>query len=361
MNTSQKRLYVKENVLTISEVTEILNVSRQMIREYVKKGDLLVAKETPNGLLFLKEDVMSFKDKDYYSLVEKRLFNKKEIHGHGITKQCVRYFEKKIKYRSQEIASIRIYFNEYESLLDGYFTFEEKYVDNQLIYVTSPNFVIEFNNNEEIWLDGCNCGYGGTGPHGSAEILEMIGIEKELINKLFYHRAVSYFKENGNWTVEIIEKRNANNPWRELTDALGKVYLFNGNLVLLEDAKNHMYWDKSNRDNFINKYIDFIPQPISVTIYTQEDAINTGHFKTDFGRTVYYQVILKDRSGREIWFQSYIDENTPISKQKTVAEILESIGVEIKEGNGTWSDKIETWLDLHIRINQSKHFEIVSK
>lgn len=34
----------------------------------------------------------------------------------------------------------------------------------------------------EMWLSGCNCGYGGEGPHGTAKILEFF-IDKELFGK----------------------------------------------------------------------------------------------------------------------------------------------------------------------------------
>ena len=31
----------------------------------------------------------------------------------------------------------------------------------------------------EIWLSGCNCGYGGTGPNGTRQILEELGVNPE--------------------------------------------------------------------------------------------------------------------------------------------------------------------------------------
>lgn len=360
MDVAAKRLYISQNVLTISEVTEVLNVSRQMVREYIKKGELTPVKETPNGFLFLKDDVMQFKDKEYYYLLEQRLFKKKEIIGEGVTRKGLDYFSKYLENDCKSINSVRLYFDEYNALLDGYFTYIGDYADQQLMTVHSPLCVIGLKDGREIWFSSFNCGYDGEGPHSSETILKKIGVEKNLTDELFNYDVVSYFKENERWTVE--KSNNKTQLTRErlfgkLSNVTGKVFLFNGNLVLLEDSKYRLYWD-ADQSQFINKYLDFIPQPISVSILTKNEAIKTGHCRMEFGNVVYYQVILKDRSGREIWFQRYIDENESMKKQKSALDILESIGFKIKDSEKNWSEQLKMWFNYTLKEDKSTTFEI---
>lgn len=360
MDVEAKRFYISQNVLTISEVIEILNISRQMVREYIKKGELTPVKETPNGFLFLKDDVMQFKDKEYYSLLEQRLFKKKEIIGEGVTKKGLEYFRENLENDCQDINSVRLYFDKYNSLLDGYFTYIGDYVDQRLMPVDSPLCVIELNDGREIWFSSFNCGYIGEGPRGSETILKRIGVKKDLTDELFKYDVISYFKENESWTVEKSNNKTQftrDRLFGKLSNVTGTVFLFNGNLVLLEDSKYGMYWD-ADQSQFINKYIDFIPQPISVSILTEDEAIKTGHCRMEFGNIVYYQVILKDRSGREIWFQRYIDENKSMKKQKNVLDILESIGFKIKDSGGNWSEQLKMWLNYTLKEDKSTTFEI---
>lgn len=78
----------------------------------------------------------------------------------------------------------------------------------------------------------------------------------------------------------------------------------------------------------------------------------------EFGNVVYYQVILKDRSGREIWFQRYIDENKSMKKQKSVLDILESIGFKIKDSEKKWPEQLKMWFNYTLKEDKSTTFEI---
>lgn len=45
-------------------------------------------------------------------------------------------------------------------------------------------------NKGKIYLSGCNCGYGGTGPNGTAKILEELGVSTEIARKAMYHKSI---------------------------------------------------------------------------------------------------------------------------------------------------------------------------
>lgn len=101
--------------------------------------------------------------------------------------------------------------------------------------------VITDSNSNEMWLPGCNCGYGGTGPHGSDKVLELIGVPEDLREKVFSHPVVKYVKnENGNWEVNV---RKSDFDFRSLSnlddfwDALANMYWHQGRLTLLQDKR----------------------------------------------------------------------------------------------------------------------------
>lgn len=62
-------------------------------------------------------------------------------------------------------------------------------------------------------------------------------------------------------------------------------------------------------------------------------AIKTGHYiNSSVGETI-YQIVIEDVSGRELWLNNYVDENTPIHRQETIGEILRKLDFDIVEGS----------------------------
>jgi hypothetical protein len=43
-------------------------------------------------------------------------------------------------------------------------------------YIAEYNLILLDDRGNEVRLSGCNCGYGGTGPHGTFEILKAVGL-----------------------------------------------------------------------------------------------------------------------------------------------------------------------------------------
>lgn len=53
---------------------------------------------------------------------------------------------------------------------------------------------IVYGRDGEIWLSGCTCGYGGTGPHGTARVLMDIGVPQKKALRLMLEKVVDYHK-----------------------------------------------------------------------------------------------------------------------------------------------------------------------
>ena len=82
--------------------------------------------------------------------------------GHGVTEESIKYF-KTLRGKLGEIIQINL--------------------DSDREYVMEINCSVGI-----VLLSGCNCGYGGTGPHGTLKILEMIGLDSEdYRQKIFSH------------------------------------------------------------------------------------------------------------------------------------------------------------------------------
>ncbi|PFE58955.1 DNA-binding protein [Bacillus cereus] len=59
MSRSDKRKFIKEQVLTTPEAIEVLGVSRARLSHMIKKGNITPVKKLECVSLFLKDDVIS--------------------------------------------------------------------------------------------------------------------------------------------------------------------------------------------------------------------------------------------------------------------------------------------------------------
>lgn len=93
---------------------------------------------------------------------QSKLVHDKVYHdeGAGVTQMSVEYF-KKLKGKLGKIIDIRVDSDREFSM--------EMYCD--------AGYVL---------LSGVNCGYGGTGPHGTVEILKMIGFKPEMYERIVF-------------------------------------------------------------------------------------------------------------------------------------------------------------------------------
>ena len=66
---------------------------------------------------------------------------------------------------------------------------------------------------KELWLDGCNCGYGGVEPRGSESVLNWlvkngrINLSSDKIREVFTERVINIFINDDN-TAEVIGRES---------------------------------------------------------------------------------------------------------------------------------------------------------
>lgn len=100
--------------------------------------------------------------------------------------------------------------------------------------------------------------------------------------------------------------------------------------------------DAANID--IRECISFIPNPVSIEIYSENSAFQTCHFDPRGANTIYYQIIITDIDRKELWLECM--DNTLLSSlysQKSIFALLKVLGVEIKDK--ALLDNAKQWLE----------------
>ncbi|MGG4495614.1 helix-turn-helix transcriptional regulator [Brevibacillus reuszeri] len=342
--------FLARNVLFTHEVAEKLNVSRQRISILHKEGELVPIKSTANGSVYLLQDVLQFMEKKGVLSRYENPTPPKYACETSDTHENVAYAQQHIG-QLNSIERVSIFFEHIDAAIENYFLPLEKYRYGDLISLSIPHMVIRDSKGNEMWLPGCNCGYGGTGPHGSEEVLQLIGVPKNLREQVFYHPVVKYVKnENGSWEVNVRESDfdfRSISSFDDLGTARANMYWHQGRLTLLQDKR----YSKSEPQHVLEKYWAFIPHPIEYILLAEdEQAIDYGFFdpSSQYGyKNGAYRLIIRDYSGRQLWLDPYIEKNKSLEKQPELKDILEACGFDI--GKESADQRLSRWLGLLLK------------
>ncbi|MBU5252952.1 hypothetical protein P9436_22010 [Lysinibacillus capsici] len=227
-----------------------------------------------------------------------------------------------------EITHIFVYFNDFDAILDGFYLVSENDLSD-LKSLKSARFIIRDINGNEAWFNNLNCGYGGIGPSYSQKVLEKLGIpsDKSKCVKDSSYDIVKYFKnEKGEFEVYPIESAITRK-----SECKATLYYHKGKIVCLQVEENYVsYMD--DKTKFLYEYSSIVPNPSDIILFNnRESAIEHGYFTKDFfGNDKVYQVILRDQHGRELWLCPPVHDNSALKYQKSVNEILEFCGLDVK-------------------------------
>lgn len=329
--------YLKENILLTNEVGKMLGVSKQQVSNLVKQGKIKPFKEGANSSLFLKAEI----DEYIAKKLSRNIFCQNEIIGDGNTHKSQKHFMS-IKDEHKKIQEVHLYFDKQDAIFDGYYCLDGRYQRDTLLRLDAPTAVLKLCDDTELWYDGFNCGYGGTGPNGSYELLVGLGVPGEMAEKLFSAKKISFYREKNEWEVvdRTVSTARKDNPFLD-----GDVCLYNDRLVLVQE-RTEKYMLETQCVEFIDKYSFFIPRPTEVTFLSYEEALRTGHYVSSFNNSGVYQIIIKDISNSELWLSCRVDESQPISKQQNLESILKKVGMEISDTKESLPDKIKSWLGI---------------
>lgn len=330
--------YAKDNVLLTQEVCEILGVSRQQVNNLVKQGKIKPLKEAANASLFLKADI----DEYLAQKLSLPITEKREIIGNGNTFKSLDHF-RSIKNLYDKIEAVHLYFYAQDAIFEGNYSLIDMFQKDTLLRIDAPTCVLVTEEGEKVYYDGLNTGYGGTGPHGTYDMLISLGVSEKDAKRVFGSKKVSYYKEDGLW--QVVEREETSMK-KEKADIEGEVFVYNNSLVLLPNQSS-LRKRELDYEQFIAKYEFFVPRPREVYFLSEEEALKTGHYSSKYRNKGIYQVIIKDVSGNELWLDCPYDENKPLSKQQNMESILRKVGFHIsEEKKNSLSDKLKEWLGL---------------
>ena len=330
MDNKILELYIKDNALLTQEVCEMLEVSRQQVNKLVKQGRLTPIKGNANASIFLKADIDEYLAKKHSLPIAKH-----EIIGEKCTRYSMEHF-KSIQDKYDNIVAVHVYSKSRDAILDGYYTYEGKYQRDALLNIVAPTCVLVFSNGEKTYYDGFNCGYAGTGPHGTEELLLTLGVRELDAAQVLTAEKISYYRNDDDW--HSVERKN------NIVD-VEEICLYNDTLVMI--ANRSPLEECENYGKLLNKYEFFIPRPNEVYFLSEDEAVKTGHYSAvPYNRGV-YRLIIKDFSGNELWLKNPGDEGEFRIKHKNIETVLKEIGFEIpEEEKKTLPDRIKAWLGL---------------
>lgn len=363
MESTGLRDFIKYNVLTTTEVAELLQISKPRVTKLVDEGDLKPVKKSAQGMLFIRADIDAYKRRKHLAINETvmKLFEPLFDNSHNTSNSIKFFYENRSKL--DEIVSIFIYFDELDAVLDNFYIVSDAEKYGELKYVETPYFVLRDINGREMWLSGCNCGYGGTGPGGTRTILRELKDEgtldltyEEIDNYRLYRKVKLIKEEDGKW-----DRNLPPSPFDvpKIHDSRASLYSFRNNLVLIQNPDN--LWNVSPVA-VLERYRAFIPNPSEIMIFPTKDlAREQGYISfKNYGmkRECIYQIIISDYSGRQIWLDTPLNIEKPVLKQMNVNNILSYCGFTtneqaLKEDNAGLDEnilqRIFSWLGTNLR------------
>lgn len=342
---SHLRLFIENNVLTTAESADILNVHRNTITNLVKEGKIKPVKNSPGGMLFLRDDIEGYKRELILGIKEihreDRILFDDCFNSHGSTK----FFKDNI-HLLDEIQSIKIYFDKMDAINDGYYIPTPDDRIGEVRGITSPHMVITDITGREMWLNSCLCGYIGTGPRHTEEVLELLNIPRKEIEKIFQYRVVKFIRDlSGKMDFQFYDSKFEN------VEGFSP-HFFRGNLVLIHNKASYS-WDY-NIEAVLKTFGSFISNPSEVIIFpSKKVAMEKGYKYYNFNgllREEGYRLIIIDSSGRQLWLDPYIEKTKLLYHNEKLRDILSTCGFVLEDNKlKKIADTILFWLDRNIR------------
>lgn len=355
MTIDYLRLFCRHSILTTTEVAKKLNVSRQRVYKLIKNGELSPIKQTPQTSLFLLADIQQYliRQGNHYPYPAKTppmFFDRS-----GVPKDNIKYFRNN-RHKLDDIQSVYVYFDEIDAVLGNHYMPSEDIRFGSLIGLDIPGLILQDTRGNQMWLRGCNCGYGGAGPNGTATILKECGFSEEQISYVFNYRIVRLLRdEKGNTEISY---HNSEIDSFDADSGHANLYFSENRLVLVQD---NFYLRTKPLVNTLIKYMAFIPHPVEFMLFpTDEMAKEHGYFLPGIHGEEVYNIIIQDISGKQLWLSTFVDELEPIELQQDVKDLLDLTGFQLPTvENNKYFKLIKNWLytPLRKRIIQPVHLK----
>lgn len=340
-------LFLRQNLISADQAAQELEVSKATLMAWVKKGKISAVYQRPNACLFLQQTIKAHKrnTNKLNSVPSKPRFHIQGTPLYKVEDEIVAAIG-----QMGRIKTIHVYFNHDDAVLDGFYYIDSDRPFGGLDSIRSARMILIDEYGEQLWAQCGTAGYGGTGPHDAEEIMRLLPssgliqvppIPEEQIQKVFRDRVVKYDLHWKDETWQCFSQDSYMDP-RKVEDSgsndrpvSGSLYSYQGNLVLI-GGDEHSWSDSSMPKRALQRYKHFIPSPVSYIYYpTQELAIKANRFAPyypvdmDFHSAQAFQLIIQDKSGRELWLAPDIEKDKGITRQNSILELLELAGFDV--------------------------------
>ena len=313
---------LEEDVLFTAEAGQVLGITPQAVHSLVHRKKLIPIRSSSGGHLFYRRDVEELLAKKTYL----PQMTPREIIGGNITSRCKDYLNSLPVEIFDQVLGVAIFEHAFDAARSGYYTPVEpcSMQDKRMVATASPSFVMQLKSGEEIWLRGLNCGYGGTGPTGSVDILiEKLGVAPELANYVYSNSVIKYARlSDGTWEVSDAVENSA------VTVGCPRCsfYLYEGRLILAMAVEpNQKTVDWSEYMPLISSYL---MHPTSVAISNEEHSVAAGRVEfSSSGKRNIYQVVINDSIGNQLWIDIPVADNIHFTSQTNLASLFETLGL----------------------------------
>lgn len=334
---------IRESIREIVWKKELLGFNDSFIANYLNSAgykEMLSEKDIQDIFYGVRIPCVELYESivDMFSFFEKFIVkNKRQYHeilGTSTDRALEAFY--KCNINPDEVTDVYVYFSSWDSILDGRYNLLSDGNDDSDIPIDldSPRFIIK-TIDKEYWFHGLTCGYAGQGCGGSQDILLKLGIIEEDEYYVKYeiqaYRCLHYFKENGKWTYVGEESR-----YDKYYDGIREnsqidLFSYNDNLTISQSYRYPFRYSRLSEvvepeyEWFVASMY-FINDPVELELIKVDEpekkilgAINTNPS---------YQVIVRDRSGRELWLD-YPFNDIPDEKRTNLYRFISELGFNV--------------------------------
>lgn len=325
---------IRDSVLTTEEACDILGRTRQQLHNLINKGLIVPFKKTSNINLYWASDVYAlqrklnnFPDTEYH-----------EIHGFTTAISLSKLRNANID--SRNIAEIYVFSNGKDAVLKGFYNVMGVEIPNMLTHIETPSFVIVMNDGKTHWFRGLMC---GDECEGTKTALKELGVMEmsDLDSTIPFYSELLFYKENGEWKYHGVKPEENSN-----IEHTPYYAFYNKTFVMMQELSQRKLSDISVVGmDIVKSALFFVPNPISIKIISEEEAIK-GRFCLNDREVIAYRIIIKDITEREYWlpYFSGIEGKKPFNMK----EFFKVCGIEVKEESMT--ERLNTFLEARPRM-----------
>jgi hypothetical protein len=267
----------------------------------------------------------------------------------GSTRKSLRFFEEHAD-EFDEFVEAFAFFEEHDAILYGFFDVQpsEPKDNPRFRWPAVPRLILRDRQGAEVWLGGCNCGYGGEGPSGSQEVLRASKFPERLVELIPPYRILHLDKRRG-----VIEARKpSSEDARRPATVSGRAPIWRSEIWIV-DGTPTLLLGRVRTDELLEQWqvqgVEWMPDPVAADLYLDDDAAATADLRYPVAQAwdhypPIYNLAIRDASGRELWLYVpiVVDRLLDADGVEEAGALLAACGFDLAADVGSFRRRIRT-------------------